>query len=119
MNNTIKNTIAGVVIAGAGFVGGSAGSIDASEVTKIDAKNARNVGEVVIEKVITAPQTTVERFTLNDLVSEINMLDVQIASLTNRRNNLVAKAQAVQAEVQTKFKAEEAKREAKEEKVVL
>jgi len=110
MNNTFKQVVAGVVLAGAGFVGGAAGSIDASEVVKIDATKARNVGEVTIEKVITAPTTTVERYTLNDLVSEIEMLDRQIAQLTNRRNSLVAKAQAVQAEVETKFNAEEAKR---------
>lgn len=121
MNNTFKNVVAGAVLAGAGFVGGAAGGIEASEVTKIDATQARSVGEVLIEKVITAPQTTVERYTLNDLVSEVQMIDAQIASLQSRRANIVAKVQAVQAEAQTKFEAEEAKRaeeaEAKESKV--
>lgn len=113
MDTTLKQVVAGVIIAGAGFIGGSAGSIEATEVTNIDATKARSVGEVVIEKVITAPTTTVDKFTLNDLVSEIEKIDREIAPLVKRRNDLVAKIQAVQTEVQTKFDEEQAKVEEK------
>lgn len=110
MNNTFKKVVAGAVLAGAGFVGGAAGSIDASEVVKIDAKNARSVGEVVIEKVITAPTTTVERYTLNDLVSEREMLVRQRDSVIARIADIDAKIASVQAPATEKFNEEEAKR---------
>lgn len=109
--NTIKNIAVGAVLAGAGFVGGLTGGIEASEVKTFDASQASKVEEVRIFRTVTAPATTEESFTLNDLNSEIEGLDFQIARLQERKAALVAKRDGAITEATVKFEEEVTKRE--------
>lgn len=109
--NTIKNIAVGAVLAGAGFVGGLTGGIEASEVKTFDASQASKVEEVRIFRTVTAPVTTEESFTLNDLNSEIEGLDFQIARLQERKAALVAKRDGAITEATVKFEEEVTKRE--------
>lgn len=120
MKNNIINGAVALSLVGAGFVGGSASSIQAETIKTIDATRAANVQEVRISEKITAPVTTEISYTINDLISEIEMKDRELnrcTTIQSEKEALLLKKQAAFIDSQIKFDEEVAKREAEKEVV--